>query len=71
MFRCLSRRVLFHPDYNRRFRNHTGSADPFAVKRRSRTSPAGVTAGEEFHLALRRGYSSLFNEPCQSTRSLC
>lgn len=31
-------RFLFHPDYHRRSRNRTGSADPFAVKKRSRTS---------------------------------
>jgi hypothetical protein len=49
----LACRILFHPDCHRRFRNRTGSADPFAVKRRSRTSRYRVIAGGDLHPALR------------------
>jgi len=51
--------VLFHPDFNRRLRNHTESADPFPFgsserKRRSRAwAKAALTAGGDFHPALR------------------
>src|SRR6185437_3907131 len=51
----ISMPILFHPDFNRRPRNHTGSADP-----RFRAALAGLsnqtgplTAGGEFHPALR------------------
>src|SRR5450631_247541 len=53
--------VLFHPDSNRRLRNHTESADPFSPrleqdlrKRRSRAWVLStLTAGGDFHPALR------------------
>ena len=46
--------ILFHPDYNRRPRNHTGSADLFHKKKRSRAFwLARFTAGGDFHPALR------------------
>src|SRR6266852_5559103 len=54
--------VLFHPDFDRRLRNHTESADPFS-QGDSKRSPrkkalAGLgfstlTAGGDFHPALR------------------
>src|SRR4051812_23616970 len=47
--------VLFHPDFNRRLRNYTESADPcFQPTRRSRAlGLATLTAGGDFHPALR------------------
>src|SRR5476651_1834120 len=48
--------VLFHPDFNRRLRNRTESADPFSQlgKRRSRAWVLStLTAGGDFHPALR------------------
>src|SRR6185436_13770920 len=52
--------VLFHPDYNRRLRNRTESADPSSPKKISgrRKALAGLgyvtlTAGGDFHPALR------------------
>ena len=52
--RSVLRFVLFHPDFNRRLRNHTGSADlsDFAGKR-SRAQAETLTAGGDFHPALR------------------
>src|SRR3954469_2388317 len=49
--------VLFHPDYNRRLRNRTESADPSSPKREKKAL-AGLgyvtlTAGGDFHPALR------------------
>jgi hypothetical protein len=50
--------VLFHPDFNRRLRNHTESADPSSQKIDGRKALAGLglstlTAGGDFHPALR------------------
>src|SRR5215212_5502525 len=47
--------VLFHPDYNRRLRNRTESADPSYWRgRRSRAwALSTLTAGGDFHPALR------------------
>src|SRR5580704_7843126 len=50
--------VLFHPDFNRRLRNRTESADPSSQGdskggRRSRAWAFALTAGGEFHPALR------------------
>src|SRR3954454_14232333 len=47
--------VLFHPDFNRRLRNCTESADPSpGRRRRSRAWAASpFTAGGDFHPALR------------------
>src|SRR3954454_8145175 len=47
--------VLFHPDFNRRLRSCTESADPcFQPTRRSRAlGLATLTAGGDFHPALR------------------
>src|SRR6187402_3528108 len=50
--------VLFHPDFNRRLRNHTESADPSSPKVPDRKALAGLgyvtlTAGGDFHPALR------------------
>src|SRR5215218_6843195 len=48
--------VLFHPDYNRRLRNHTESADPSSRTERKALAGLGyvtLTAGGDFHPALR------------------
>ena len=48
--------VLFHPDFNRRLRNHTESADPSPDRGRKALAGLGLstlTAGGEFHPALR------------------
>src|SRR6266566_8163706 len=50
--------VLFHPDYNRRLRIHTESADPSSLVSPKRKALAGLgcftlTAGGDFHPALR------------------
>jgi hypothetical protein len=50
--------VLFHPDYNRRLRIHTESADPSFPAFAKRKALAGLgcftlTAGGDFHPALR------------------
>src|SRR5260370_27229498 len=49
--------VLFHPDFNRRLRIRTESADPFSQIEGTRRSRAWVlstlTAGGDFHPALR------------------
>jgi len=50
--------VLFHPDFNRRLRNRTESADPSSRGdakggRRSRAWAFALTAGGDFHPALR------------------
>src|SRR6266704_6300271 len=49
--------VLFHPDYNRRLRIHTESADPSSLLSKKKAL-AGLgcftlTAGGDFHPALR------------------
>jgi len=46
--------ALFHPDYNRRLRNSTGSADPHTGvwSARGLRELLPVTAGGEFHPAL-------------------
>jgi hypothetical protein len=48
----IRRRILFHPDCYRRFRNRTGSAGPFHLKG-ARGLPIRVTAGGDLHPALR------------------
>ena len=48
--------VLFHPDYNRRLRNHTESADPSSRDEKKALAGLGyvtLTAGGDFHPALR------------------
>jgi hypothetical protein len=48
--------VLFHPDYNRRLRNHTESADPSSPAEKKALAGLGyvtLTAGGDFHPALR------------------
>src|SRR3954469_11578089 len=49
--------VLFHPDYNRRLRNRTESADPSSPKREKKAlaglGVVALTAGGDFHPALR------------------
>jgi len=44
--------ALFHPDYDRRLRHLTGSADPSLSRRRSRAPSCLDTAGGELHPAL-------------------
>ena len=48
---------LFHPDYHRRLRNHTESADPALVETkagaRGLVQNIAITAGGELHPALR------------------
>lgn len=46
---------LFHPDYNRRPRSFTGSADPVFIRQAlaGLVSYRYITAGGEFHPALR------------------
>jgi hypothetical protein len=60
--------VLFHPDFNRRLRNHTESADPFSRQIREgfegNKALAGLgcfafTAGGDFHPALRTSAARL------------
>jgi hypothetical protein len=50
--------VLFHPDYDRRLRNHTGSAD-LPTWERSRAWHCCLTAGGELHPALRTMQANL------------
>src|SRR5215211_4738749 len=47
--------VLFHPDYNRRLRNRTESADPSSWEKKALAGLGYVTltAGGDFHPALR------------------
>src|SRR5215207_8487816 len=48
--------VLFHPDYNRRLRNRTESADPSSLRWKKALAGLGyvtLTAGGDFHPALR------------------
>src|SRR5712664_1266538 len=47
--------VLFHPDFNRRLRNHTESADPSSGVRKALAGLglSTLTAGGDFHPALR------------------
>jgi hypothetical protein len=50
--------VLFHPDFNRRLRIHTESADPSSRELAEKKALAGLgdvtlTAGGDFHPALR------------------
>src|SRR3954451_8797052 len=47
--------VLFHPDFNRRLRNHTESADPSSGARKALAALGyfTLTAGGDFHPALR------------------
>jgi hypothetical protein len=58
--RALRRRVLFHPDYDRRLRDHTGICSTRILRGGCgarglaiRTQPDGTTAGGDFHPALR------------------
>jgi len=51
--------VLFHPDYDRRLRSYTGSADlPFFGSARG-LGVAAFTAGGELHPALRTMQANL------------
>ena len=45
--------VFFHPDYDRRLRHWTGSADPGRGPGRSRARACAPTAGGELHPALK------------------
>jgi hypothetical protein len=47
--------VLFHPDFNRRLRNHTESADPSPLEKKALAGLglSTLTAGGDFHPALR------------------
>ncbi|KAG1081441.1 hypothetical protein G6F40_015493 [Rhizopus arrhizus] len=45
--------VFFHPDYDRRLRHWTGSADPRRRPGRSRARACAPTAGGELHPALK------------------
>jgi hypothetical protein len=54
--------VLFHPDSNRRLRNHTESADPFSQEEKKALAGLGYftfTAGGDFHPALRTSAARL------------
>src|SRR5207342_3761427 len=54
--RRLPQTVLFHPDCNRRLRNHTESADPSSREEKKALAGLGyvtLTAGGDFHPALR------------------
>jgi hypothetical protein len=53
--------VLFHPDFNRRLRNHTESADPSPVKKKALAGLGffTLTAGGDFHPALRTSAARL------------
>jgi hypothetical protein len=45
--------VLSHPDYDRRLRDHTGSADLAWASARGLGTLRAITAGGELHPALR------------------
>src|SRR3978361_259083 len=53
--------VLFHPDFNRRLRNHTESADPSPPEKKALAGLGFVTltAGGDFHPALRTSAARL------------
>src|SRR5215207_1407865 len=54
--------VLFHPDYNRRLRNRTESADPSSLRWKKALAGLGyvtLTAGGDFHPALRTSAARL------------
>src|SRR5947209_14772950 len=53
--------VLFHPDFNRRLRNRTESADPSSHSRKALAglSLSALTAGGDFHPALRTSAARL------------
>jgi hypothetical protein len=53
--------VLFHPDFNRRLRNRTESADPSPHKKKALAGLGYVTltAGGDFHPALRTSAARL------------
>src|SRR5258708_6041796 len=53
--------VLFHPDFNRRLRNHTESADPSSKSKKALAGLGFVTltAGGDFHPALRTSAARL------------
>jgi hypothetical protein len=53
--------VLFHPDFNRRLRNHTESADPSSKSKKALAGLGYVTltAGGDFHPALRTSAARL------------
>jgi hypothetical protein len=53
---AISKPILFHPDYDRRLRHRTGSADPrfrAALAGLPDREPVRLTAGGDFHPALR------------------
>src|ERR1700676_1175691 len=70
--------VLFHPDFNRRLRIHTESADPFSLVPPNRVpqknkalaglGDATLTAGGDFHPALRTSAARLGNLPESMTK---
>src|ERR1700733_15040484 len=53
--------VLFHPDFNRRLRNRTESADPSPSEKKALAGLGCVTltAGGDFHPALRTSAARL------------
>jgi hypothetical protein len=56
--------VLFHPDFNRRLRNHTESADPSSKSKKALAGLGFVTltAGGDFHPALRTSAARLSDQ---------
>lgn len=71
--------ILFHPDYDRRLRNHTGSARPLPRQTAwtwhvralaglpLRLCRKWLTAGGEFHPALRMTLMVLIDSPGRAT----
>src|SRR4051812_41758529 len=59
--KCSAATVLFHPDFNRRLRNRTESADPSSNWRKALAGLGYVTltAGGDFHPALRTSAARL------------
>lgn len=72
--------ILFHPDYNRRLRLLTGSADPDRCRALAGSLPQQDTAGGELHPALRisvprleksrSGFQSHSRKYCHPVRAL-
>jgi hypothetical protein len=56
--------VLFHPDFNRRLRSCTESADPSSVKKKALAGLGltTLTAGGDFHPALRTSAARLSDQ---------
>src|SRR3954447_902261 len=59
--KCSAATVLFHPDFNRRLRNRTESADPSSVEKKALAGLGflTLTAGGDFHPALRTSAARL------------